>query len=347
MNRHRAAAAALVVVLAACSKGSTAPASRIRATVVAGGLDFPTNMAFAPDGRLFFDEKDTGRIRILDGGTVVTQPFATLPVQGGGESGLLGLALDPHFGEQPWVYVYYTSSVDGRNHLVRIRADGNVGGEPQDLLTLLVASGIHNGGDIVFGPDGKLYVAVGETGDSTLSQDPGSLGGKILRLDADGSIPSDNPFPGNPAYALGIRNSFGLCFNPVTGALWETENGPDRDDEVNVIEAGKNYGWPDHLGTGGAPQFVPPLLVFDPVIVVTGCAFFDRVLADGDQAPQRGTQLVFGDFHGDLHRALVDASGAISSEGVVRHFAAGITDLEVGPDGDLYVATSSSILRLG
>jgi len=339
-------ALATATALPACSHAASIPGGAVPFHTVVSGLEFPTNMAFAPDGRIFFDEKDTGRIRIVSAGTLDPRPFATLPVQGGGESGLLGLALDPHFPDRPWVYVYYTSRDDGRNHLARMRAEGDVGGPPQDLLTLLPASGIHNGGDIAFGPDGRLYVAVGETGDSTLAQDPSSLGGKILRLDPDGSVPDDNPFPGSPVFALGIRNSFGLCFDPATGSLWETENGPDRDDEVNVIRAGQNYGWPEHMGEGGAPRFQPPVLVFRTVIVVTGCVFFDGFLGRGSGTGASGSQLAFGDFQGDLHRADVVPSGSVENESVVAHLPAGITDLEVGQDGDLYVATSSSIERI-
>jgi glucose/arabinose dehydrogenase len=297
-------------------------------------LEFPSNMAFAPDGRLFFNEKDTGNIRIVRDGEVLPDPFFHVDVNGGGESGLLGLALDPHFDADPWVYVYFTSATDGRNHLQRIRADGDHGTTVEHLITLLQASGIHNGGDITFGPDGKLYVVTGETGDSELSQNLDSLGGKVLRLNPDGSIPDDNPFGDSPVYSLGHRNSFGLCFNPANGDLWETENGPDQFDEINRIEAGQNYGWPEALGPEGAPKFEEPVLAFRAVIVVTGCAF-------------AGNVLFFGDFHQDLHVATLEQPQQhnVTSERTVAHLPAGITDLEVGPDGLLYVATGVDIER--
>ncbi|HEY7283161.1 MAG TPA: PQQ-dependent sugar dehydrogenase [Actinomycetota bacterium] len=355
---RRALAAAAATALMALRAGpalavdATPTGGGPAVTTVVSGADFPTNMAFAPDGRLFYTEKETGDIRIVEDGRLLPRPFATLPVQGGGESGLLGLALDPNFARTPFVYVYFTSSADGRNHIARLEAsssDPDRGGPPQNLLTLLRASGIHNGGDMLFGPDGKLYAVAGETGDSGLAQDPNSLGGKVLRMNPDGSIPSDNPFgPKSYVDSLGHRNSFGLCVNPHDGDLWETENGPSSDDEINRIQAGGNYGWPDHLGPGGAPRFVDPVLVFHTVIVPTGCAFYDRPISASSVRPHPGGQLVFGDFHGDLHSVLLEAPDdrVVQRSNVEAHFPVGITDVEVGPDGDLYVATQSSIVRI-
>ena len=358
MRRLRRALAVVPALVAASAPvahalAATPTSAPLRVETVVAHAAFPTNMAFAPDGRLFYVEKETGNIRIVRDGRLLPEPFARLRVSGGGESGLLGLALDPRFGSQPFVYVYATSSADGRNHIARIRAsasDPDRGGVPQNLLTLLTASGIHNGGDLAFGADGKLYATVGETGDSELAQDRSSLGGKVLRLNPDGSVPSDNPFgPRSPVFTLGLRNSFGLCVNPRTGDLWETENGPSSDDEINLIRAGRNYGWPQQLGPGSDPLFTNPELTFGQIIVPTGCAFFDHaVTASAVEPPAPGSQLVFGDFHGDLHSLILRRPGLDSVEqaSVVGHFPTGITDLEVGPDGDLYVATSSSIVRI-
>ncbi len=330
-----------------------APADPI-VRVVLEDANFPTNLAFAPDGRLFFNEKDTGRIRIIEGGKLLPEPFATLPVTPGGETGLLGIALDPRFASDQWVYVYYSDSTDGRNRLIRIRADGDRAAEQETLFDgLPTVNGYHNGGDLAFGADGKLYLVAGEGHESDRAQDPNNFGGKVLRLNPDGSIPQDNPFgPNSPVFALGIRNSFGLCVDPTTGDLWETENGPDRDDEVNLIRAGENYGWPVQLGPGGSSKgFVDPVLVFPHVIVPTGCAFFG-----GDVDPslppmtdQPGANLYFGDFSGNLHRATLSAPDYRSADGVevVASFGSGITDVRLGPDGFLYVTTQTSILRVG
>jgi glucose/arabinose dehydrogenase len=332
------AAMALVLVgvapLAARAEEGAHPANTGEKPAFFGAEDLPfvTNVALAPDGRIFYTEKETGDIRIVDNGGPLP-PFAHFDVVPSGESGLLGLALDPNFENHPWVYVYFTDAADGRNHLVRLLANGNVGGKQQTLLVLLTASGIHNGGDLAFGADGKLYVTVGETGQASRAQDVNDLGGKVLRLNPDGSVPSDNPFGAdNPAFTMGLRNSFGICSDPSTGTIWETENGPTEDDEVNHIQAGGNYGWPNQLGTGGAPKYVDPELVSPQVIVPTGCAVVGRFL-------------YFGDFSGDLHRVSIDGS-SLGEQAVVEHLDTGITDVERGPDRDLYVSTSDSIVRL-
>jgi glucose/arabinose dehydrogenase len=207
---------------------------------------------------------------------------------------------------------------------------GDRAGPVQPLLDLLPLNGIHNGGDLTFGTDGTLFVTVGEAGNAANAQDPSSLGGKVLRLRPDGS-PAEDPLPG-PAYSMGLRNSFGICVDPSTGDLWETENGPSSDDEVNRIVAGGNYGWPDQLGPGGDPsRFVDPVVDHPRVIVPTGCAIWD-----GD--------LYYGAFDGAIRRVALPASAPARDE-VVATVGAGITDLSVGPDGALYVATTAGIDR--
>jgi glucose/arabinose dehydrogenase len=215
-------ALAFVVTIAA-----PAAAARTKPELVAGDLAFPTNMAIAPDGRIFYTEKETGDIRIIAGDHVLPQPFDHLDVIGGGETGLLGIALHPNFSAQPWVYVYYSDAADGRNRLIRILADGDTGTERQNMIDGLPASGYHNGGDLVFGLDGSLFLSLGEAHEAERAQDPNDIGGKVIRIEADGTLAPDNPFgPDNPVYSIGHRNSFGLCVDPANGDLWETENGP-------------------------------------------------------------------------------------------------------------------------
>lgn len=301
-----------------------------------GGLSFPTNMAFAPDGTLFFTEKETGNVRVVTThGKLVDRPFITVPVIPEAERGLLGIALHPAFDREPWVYLYFSDPADGRNRLVRVRAEGTVAaGEPQTLFHgLSAAAGYHNGGDLVFGTDGTLFVSVGEAHEPDRAQDPGDVGGKVLRLTADGGVPADNPFgPDSPVWSIGHRNSFGLCVDARTGELWETENGPDRDDEVNLVEPGANYGWPVVTGDAGDERFVDPLVVFPEPVALTGCA-----VVDGD--------LWFGSFDGRLWRlpAPDRASGRVEE---AARFPAGVTDVALGPGGELYVATSDAIWTL-
>ena len=296
------------------------------------GFDFAANAAFAPDGTIFVADKDIGEIRVVRDGEILDQPFASVetaaPVN---EMGLLGVAVHPDFEAEPWVYAYYSDSGDERNRLVRFRADGDVATEREDLLDLLPTSfGWHNGGDLAFGSDGMLYVSVGEGHISARSQDVNELGGRILRLNPDGSVPRDNPFaPDNPTFAYGIRNSFGICFDPASGNLWGTDNGPGGGDEVNLVDGGANLGWPSQLGPGGGPEFVDPVLTFSETIVPTGCAV------------SRGA-LYFGEgYDGNLHRMPLPGP----DEEIVGRFEGGITDVAVAPDGALWVVTPNVLYR--
>jgi glucose/arabinose dehydrogenase len=186
-------------------------------------LSVPTNMAFAPDGTLFFTEKETGNVRVVTpDGELLGRPLVTLPVVGDAERGLLGIAVHPDFPREPWLYLYLSDAADGRNRLVRVRVAGHVAeGGPETLLDgLSAAAGYHNGGDLVFGLDGMLYVSVGEAHEPDRAQDPGDIGGKVLRLTPEGDVPADNPFDEGPAWSIGHRNSFGLCVDPSSGVLW-------------------------------------------------------------------------------------------------------------------------------
>jgi hypothetical protein len=330
MRRIRLATAFTVLVLFSTDPaGAADPEPR----PVLDGLSFPTNMAFLPDGTLLFTEKETGAVRVVTPrGALLDAPFITLPVVPDAERGLLGIAVHPDFERKPWVYLYRSDPADGLNRLVRVRADGVVAeGEPQTLLDGISAvAGYHNGGDLAFGLDGTLFVALGEAHEPDRAQDEDDIGGKIVRLTAEGDVPADNPFGASePAWSIGHRNSFGLCVDPESGALWETENGPDRDDEVNVIRAGGNYGWPEVTGRADDDRFLDPIVVFSQPIAPTGCA-----VVDGD--------LWFGSFDGRLWR-LEDAAGGTGEAEEVAAFPSGVTDVVLGPQRVLYVATADSI----
>jgi glucose/arabinose dehydrogenase len=330
--RLAAACAMLVLMLPAASARAAEPEPWVEDAA------FPTNLAFTPDGRLFYTEKETGQVRIVRDGELLDRPFVQLDVLPDAERGLLGIAIDPAFATQPWVYLYLSDAADGRNRLVRVRADGGrAAGAPETLLDLLPAdTGYHNGGDLLFAPDGALLVAVGETHDPARAQDPDDLGGKILRLAPDGSALPDDPFgAGNPAFTLGHRNAFGLCDDRARGTLWETENGPEVDDEINRLVPGGNYGWPDVTGVADDPRLVDPEAVFADTVALTGCAV-------------AGDALYAGAFNtGDLYRFPLSADGErLGDATVAARFPTGVTDVVLGPDGALYVATMDAIWRL-
>jgi len=227
----------------------------VQLTPVQTSLAWPIALAFASDGRVFFAERNTGSIRIIEAGAILPTPFYTLTgTATAGERGLLGLALDPDFPSTPNVFAYqtYNDAANGTiyNRIVRILANGNAGTSATVILQMppLSTATNHNGGVIAFGPDRKLWAVVGENANPSLAQDRMSRLGKVLRMNSDGSPPPDNPFYGslsveNLIYTYGHRNMFGIAWHPTTGRAYVTENGPNCNDEVNLLTAGDNYGW--------------------------------------------------------------------------------------------------------
>jgi glucose/arabinose dehydrogenase len=240
---------------AACGSGG---GDAVAAQTIATGLHVPWGVAFLPNGTALVAERTTGRILEVRRGhrkrLVMRVPGVDTNA---GEGGLLGLAVSPHYRRDHWVYAYFTSARD--NRIVRF----HLGGRLHPVLTGLRRGVIHNGGRIAFGPDGKLYAGVGETGARGLAQDLGSRNGKILRINPNGSIPRGNPFRGSPVWSYGHRNVEGLAWDRK-GRLWEAELGQDRFDEVNLIRKGRNYGWPVVEGRGDTHggRFVNPKLTW-------------------------------------------------------------------------------------
>jgi glucose/arabinose dehydrogenase/putative cell wall-binding protein len=225
-------------------------------TVLADGLELPWDIAFAPDGRTFITERDSGRVleRVADGSFAEVQ---RLSVNAAGEGGLLGLTPDADYGRTGLLYAYLTTSDD--NRIVRFRP----GQQPEPVLTGIPRANIHDGGRIAFGPDGMLYATTGDAAQPALSQRRDTLAGKILRMTRDGQPAPGNPDPGSHIYALGIRNAQGLAWDR-DDRLFATEFGPAVDDEVNVIVPGGNYGWPEVTGAAGDPRFIDPVIVRQP-----------------------------------------------------------------------------------
>ena len=253
---------------------TTEDGARVQVQVVVTNLEVPWSLAFAPDGRLFVTERP-GRVRIIDiaGGTselalTLDDTFAQ------GEAGVLGLALDPAFASSRFVYVYYSARAGNGavNRVVRYREVGGRLGERVVLLDGIPAATIHDGGRIRFGPDGLLYVSTGDASSMPLAQSLGSLAGKILRLNRDGTSPAGNPF-GSPIYSYGHRNPQGFDWHPGTGELWASEHGPTGNDEINVIRAGANYGWPVIQANQMMAGMLAPVAFFSTAIAPSGTSF--------------------------------------------------------------------------
>ncbi|MFQ6105047.1 MAG: PQQ-dependent sugar dehydrogenase [Candidatus Glassbacteria bacterium] len=335
---------------------------RYRVETFLSPVEFPVTMAFAPDGRLFYTEKNTGNVRIVEDGVLLPDPFVTVSVNSTGERGLLGIEFDPDYDINGYVYLFYTNPSPLDNRVVRYTDVGGFGTDPLVLLAVTDDSPFssnHNGGNVHFGPDGKLYVTIGDNGSNpNNSQELDDPRGKILRINPDGSIPMDNPFydDGKPGsgnddriFALGLRNSFDFDFHPITGELFATENGPTVDDEVNIILSGLNYGWPIVTGFGDNPLYEDPILVYTPTIAPTGLTFYT-----GDVLQGWENDLLFVDWNtGTLRRVVLSNVDHRSVEEEIEVVQLSfLNDVAIGPDGWIYMTRgpysgTGVIYRLG
>ena len=319
------------------------------------GLSVPDKMAFAPDGRLFFNELATGNIRVVSAaGALAAAPFATVAVQTGGERGLLGLAFSPDFATSGHLFVYAIVPAAGpkpvRGQVIRFTASGNTGANPVVVVDDLPAADLLNGGDLQFGPDGKMVLSIGDNNDPANAQSAVSLAGKVLRYNADGTVPADNPYPGSPEFCRGLRNTFDLAFHAGTGGLFGSENGPTFGDEVNYLLPGRNYSWPS-LPPAFPPNLIGPRVAqWTPVIVPTGIAFHSGA---GFGAGYADNLFLCSYDRVEVRRLLL--SGALLTNLDVQLGFAAFEDLGVdnkpldiveGPGGDLFVSTFTSIWRI-
>ena len=255
---------------------STQDGTSFRIQTVVTGLEVPWALAFAPDGRLFLTERP-GRVRVVENDRLLPDPALTLSdVYARGEAGLLGLALDPDFESNHFVYLQYTAERPGRDpetKIVRYLEARNTLVDGVTLLDGLPAHRVHDGGRLRFGPDGALYATLGDVADRTTPQDLGTLAGKILRITREGLTPRDNPFA-SQVFSYGHRNPQGFDWHPATGDMWATEHGAVGNDEVNQIRGGQNHGWPDVEGLDTAVGVTPPVLLFTPAVAPSGASFY-------------------------------------------------------------------------
>jgi glucose/arabinose dehydrogenase len=346
--------------------GASQPGGFIRNETWVTGLTASTAFAQAPDGRIFVTQQ-SGSIRVVKDGALLPTPFATMTVDATGERGVLGITLHPDFASNGYVYVYSTRTDGGsHNRISRYTAAGDVAAVGSEItlvdLPNLSSKILHNGGAIHFGIDGKLYVGVGENGESALAQDPASPFGKLLRFNEDGTIPTDNPYYttqnglGRAIWASGLRNPFSFAVQPGTGRIHINDVGRDSWEEINLGVAGANYGWPFDEGPGTVVGAAEPLFSYphnDPSPLGSGPGGFitGSAVVGGTFYPPTGPfpagyrdQYYFSDFVKQFVARLDAANG-----NAVYTFALLSTkpvDLLVGLDGALYVLTRGGITRI-
>jgi glucose/arabinose dehydrogenase len=338
----------------------------IRAVPMFKGLANPWSLAFLPNGDILITERP-GRLRIVRGGTLDPQPIAGTPeVFAQGQGGLLEVALHPQFAQNQLIYLTYSKPGDkgtATTALARGKFDGKTLVDFKDILVTdnWNTGGIHFGSKLAFGKDGMLYMTVGERNDRNRAQNTNIHGGKILRLKDDGTVPPDNPFVGKEGYkpeiyTYGHRNLQGLAFHPETGALWETEHGPQGGDELNLIQAGKNYGWPivtlgrEYSGEVISAQpakegIEQPFTFWGPSPGLSGLAIYSS-----DKFSAWKGQFFLGALSGlGVWRVGINERGLMGRELLISSLRQRIRDVRQGPDGLIYLAVDANpggILRL-
>jgi len=349
--------------------------AQVRVVVVTRGLSHPWGMAFLPDGDMLVTERE-GRLRMIRDGVLDPEPIDGVPeVLARGLSGLMDVALHPEFTDNRLVYLSYTRSLGEREAtvaLIRGRLDGMTLRDVEDVFVAEPWGGSTASARIAFAPDGLLYMTVGGAfgvgAGAGRAQDPSSHAGKLLRLRDDGSVPDDNPFVGRPGYqpeifSMGHRNQQGLAFHPETAALWATEHAVQGGDELNVIESGKNYGWPvvsygrQYNGPRVTERFwqdgmEEPVVFWVPSIAPSGLTFYT-----GDRFPAWKGNLFVGSLMtgrigrtGHLERIVFTENGEeLRREWLLTELKQRIRDVRQGPDGLIYVLTEANraaLLRL-
>src|SRR5436305_5646812 len=343
----------LLHALSVSASAATLPSGFVE-TTVASGIASPTAMAIAPDGRIFVCSQ-TGALRVFKNGVLLTTPFVTLSVDSVGERGLLGVAFDPHFTLNHYINLYYTvPGTPAHNPVVRFTANGDVvlAGSRVILLELnsLSTATNHNGGALHFGPDGNLYIAVGDNANGSNSQNLSNLRGKILRIAPDGTIPPDNPFVQSTTarheiWALGLRNPFTFAFRGTTNFMYINDVGESTWEEIDLGQAGANYGWPATEGPTTNPAYQSPIYYYghSEGCAITGGAFYSP------STPNFPSSYVgkyfFGDYCSGFIRIL-NPSTAQATEFVTG--ASQPVDIQVGADGSLYYLArgTSSVMKV-
>jgi glucose/arabinose dehydrogenase len=336
ISRRGVVAGLAALALAGCASLASEPTAPGNAAVVSGvqvqeltsGLEVPWGIAFLPDGGAVVAERESGRVLRVDSDGGSVREVARIAIQAEGEGGLLGLAVSPDFDSDQLIYAYHTAPED--NRIIRFRLDAPA--RQETILTGIDQGTYHNGGRMVFGPDGMLYVGTGDAGDDDAAQDPNDLNGKILRVTPDGAPAPGNPDPRSRLYSLGHRNVQGLAFD-AGGRLFATEFGQNDLDEINLIEPGRNYGWPELEGSGDTEggRFTNPLLTWTVrEASPSGAAIIGDTLY---VAALRGER---------IWSVPLDGSGGVGEPAVLVDASYGrFRTVVAAPDGALWASTSN------
>ena len=320
------------------------PELQVKVEIIADNLIIPWSIDWLPDGSILFTERN-GNLRIIQHGILLQEPLLSLNV-GGVEGGMLGITVDPNYSENNHIYLYYTYNelLTTKNKLVRYQFSDGILVEDKILIDGIPGGPFHDGGRIQFGPDGKLYITTGEAGLPDLAQDLNSLGGKILRINSDGTIPQDNPWKNSPVYSIGHRNPQGMDWDE-SGNLIATEHGPSgwrgvAHDEINKIIAGGNYGWPDIIGDEEKENMINPILHSGKdTWAPSGAEFYNS-----NKIPQWEGKHFFATLRGShLHMIDFDLenNSVTSHEKLFQDEFGRMRDVQTGPDGFLYLLTSN------
>jgi glucose/arabinose dehydrogenase len=335
-----AAVAASILIITSPSgsivipKPNTSSSGTDAVKIIATNLQKPWALTFG-DGKIFFTEK-VGRLRVVDNGTLVNESVADFRVADISDAGLLGVTTHPDFAQNHFMYVYYTYKEGDKlwNKVLRITESNDKIVDAKVILDKIPGAEFDDGGVIKFGPDKKLYIGTGDATDQNAAQDLTSLAGKILRLNDDGSIPRDNPIPNSPIYSLGHRNPQGLAWDDQ-GNLYETEEGPTKNDEINLIEKGKNYGWPNQECSGSA-EYQSALNCYNVSIQPSGIAYYGSGKLDFKNS------LILATLRGNILYQLPISNGNITSQKIILDGLGRIREVGVGPDDYLYTLTGNT-----
>jgi len=343
----------VVLFFNSCKKNNTntdddgnLPDVELKTRVVASGLSLPWEIIYGPDNFIWFTEK-SGKISRLNPQTGTISPLLTIAdVRVNGEGGLLGMALHPQFSANPYVYVVYGYGTDNKAKVVRYSYSNATLASPVIILDQIPAASIHNGARLLIS-DNKLFITTGDANDTNSPQNANSIAGKVLRINLDGTIPSDNPNPSSPVWTSGHRNAQGLV--QVGNKIFASEHGPDSDDEINIIQKGRNYGWPNVKGFCNETSessfctinnVVEPLMNWTPTIAPSGMTYYNA-----DYIPQFKNSLLLAVLKGTklMQLKLDETQSKIvgTKDFYVNEFGR-IRAVCQSPEGKIYICTSNN-----